>query len=329
MCLPKPGPRCHGHAVAKVDSLQDSLETANEERYKAEVTASKLMRKYPRNYEKNEEWQAAIKISRRAGVTIPALERKIKEAEDESDATVGGIASLEKRMSYLNPDWTSDVDEYTELRERHTKAIATYERKLKQYDQERGTVRGRNPSPYGSQKGINILAGRKNDLYRKAGDSTGEKSEKYHARALALEDQLKHARDTRAHAQAGITDTPSASLVENKETLKSATKQITEAKEKYARNNAIYSNDMLSGMQKIEAEQKKAGRTSRSKWPAATKREYAMIEETAEEFRSQKVVPFIYRTQQLEDQVTKLERQIELGSITAKERAANKLKGRN
>lgn len=323
MCLPQPGPRCHSHAEATAQVTRDKLVKVNEEEKEAVKEAEAIANKYPTKYHSRYDWKKANEKALKIHDRGRYLERKLKEEEKEADATAGGLALLKERLDALENDGNSNESEKNEVYQRYITAYQTYRVKLGRYDRERGTVDGRNPSPYGSQKGLTMLFARKRELNRKADESTGEKSAKYRERALAMADQIEHAQNTKSHADAGITDRASASLMSNKEDLKTVTKELGDIKKTYEKNREEYSTTMLSGMQKIEQEQKLTGKT-RSRWPAPVKREYEALETQSEEFYKTKVYPFMRRTEQLQERVAKLEEQIKLGSISARERAANK-----
>jgi len=327
MCYAKPGPRCYGHASEKLDNTKAKLVAAEETVQSLEQEAEKIARKHPKNYKTRYDYKELQKKYSAGQVKVGMLKRDLKTDTLEADATLGGMEALQNRKGQLFHGWEPDNEEYVAINDRLYNARKEYSRKLRAYDQERGTVHGRNPSPYGSDKGLMILRKRKKALMEKINSSTGEKQEKYKERLAALSEQIHFALETKEHVQRGITDVPSANLAANKEQLKEASVELAKAQKAYAEGQEAYRSGPVKAVQEFTQAQKAAGHVYQSKWSAADKRKIAELEVEAEVFWEKNVKPSMYRTRQFEAITEKLERQIALGSISAKERAINKQKG--
>lgn len=327
MCYAKPGPRCYGHASEKLENTKAKLAATEETVQSLEQEAEKIARKHSSNYKTRYDYKELQKKYSAAQLKAAMLKRELKTDTLDADATLGGIEALQERKGQLFHGWEPDSEEYMAVNDRLYNARKEYARKLLAYDHERGTVHGRNPSPYGSDKGLMILRKRKKALMEKIDSTSGEKQEKYKERLAALSEQIHFAVETKEHVQRGITDAPSANLASNKEQLKEANVELVKAQKAHAEGQAAYRSGPVKAVNEFTQAQKAAGHVYESKWPAADKRKIAELEMEAEVFWEEKVKPSMYRTRQFEAITEKLEKQIALGSITAKERARNKQKG--
>lgn len=323
MCLSKPGPRCHGHASEKVENTQNKLSTAEAALKEIEQKAKAIALKSPNKYKDRADYRALQQKHGGAQLKIARLKRELKEDTLEADATTGGIEELEKRVNALNPALDTDEKECETLANRLSVAKISYKSKLLAYDTERGTVDGRNPSPYGSDKGLVLLHAKKKSLVNRAAAATGDKKTKYEEQIAGVNAQILHAKETKSHAQRRITDYPSASLAGNKVKLQEAYSELAKANESYLKGQEEYTNGPVQKMRDFIDERVKAGNSARSKWSAADKRTYRDMEAHAEAMWNEKVKPYMYRVRKFEEISKKLEEQIVLGSITAKQRALN------
>lgn len=324
MCLSKPGPRCYGHASEKVANTQNKLSAAETAVKEIEQKAKAIALKAPKKYKDRADYQA-LQQKHLAGQTkVSRLKRDLRDDTLEADATTGGIEELEKRINALNPALETEEKECDELSARLAAAKTNYTNKLFKYDCEKGTVHGRNPSPYGSDKGLVILHAKKKAIADRAAAATGEKKAKYEAQLAGINEQIVHAKETRSYVQSNITDRSSASLAGNKVQLKEAYSELAKANEGYLTGQREYTNGPVQKMRDFIDERKKAGISARSKWSAADKKTYREMEAGAEAMWNEKVKPSMYRIRQFEGISKKLEDQIALGSITPKQRALNK-----
>lgn len=328
MCFAKPGPRCYGHASEKVKKTQTKLLAAETAVKEIEQKAKVIAVKSPNNYKNRADYKT-LQQKHSAGQTkVLRLKRELRDDILEADATTGGIEELERRANALNPALDTEAKEYEELTQRLTAATKEYKSKLGKYDVERGTVNGRNPSPYGSDKGLLLLQAKKKALVDRASAATGDKKAKYEEQIAGVNEQIVHAKETMSYVQSNITDRPSASLAGNKVKLQEAYSELAKAHEKYLRGQEEYTNGPVQKMRDFIEEQKKAGTSARSKWSAADKKTYRDMEAEAEAMWNEKVKPSAHRIKQFEGISKKLEEQIYLGSITPKQRAENKQRNR-
>jgi predicted nucleic acid-binding Zn-ribbon protein len=324
MCFAKPGPRCYGHASEKLKNTQSKLSAAEAAVKEIEQKAKAIAVKNPKNYKDRADYRTLQQRYGAGQTKVSRLKHQLKEDTVETDATTGGIEELQKRVDALNPALDTEVKEFEELTRRLDAAKISYKNKLFKYDCEKGTVHGRNPSPYGSDKGLLMLQAKKKSLVEKAAAATGEKKEKYQEQVASVNEQILHAKETRSYAQSNITDKPSANLAANKVKLQEAYSELAKANEGYLKGQDEYTNGPVQRMRDFIEEQKKAGHSARSKWSAADKRTYKNMEAEAEAMWNERVKPFMYRVRQFEGISKKLEDQISLGSITPKQRALNK-----
>ena len=324
MCLAAPGPRCHGHASVKEEKLAGQVQEA--EAYKDAVAAelNKIAKKYPKNHASRYDYrQVQGKLGFAEGKVL-AYKRKHKVAVEELDATVGGIEDLTTRIAALNPALDEEVKEHDELVTRLAKGQASYTKKLREYDYERGTVDGRNPSPYGSDKGIHILAKRKKDLHAKLEGLTGEAKAEQEAKIAAVNEQLVHARKTKDWASAGITDKASASLAANKEALKKSQLGLKVALKKQAEREKEYNDKYVNPIAELRQKHLDEGLTLAVQWPVEEKRKLSALRKDMEQFNADFIKPSSYEVLKHKGISHHLKSQIELGSVSPKKRAENR-----
>lgn len=322
MCYAKPGPRCYGHASEKVKNTKAKLDKAQTAVSELEEEARRLTQKHPNTYKDRYDYKGVKERHAKHSGKVGMLKRELRADILEADATTGGIEALEQRINTLNPALENEEKEYNDLVPRLTHARRQYRNKLLKYDYERGTVHGRNPSPYGSPEGLNILKSRKRDLLTRAAADNGKKKAEYEEQAAAVDEQISHAKETAAHAQSRITDYPSATLAGNKEKLKKTTKELDTIKSTYTENEEAYATGPVREMQDFVAMRRKEGYKFQSQWRTADKRAYKELEERADTMYEETVKPYMHRTRQLENVATHLKDQIEQANITPKERAA-------
>lgn len=321
MCLAAPGPRCHGHASAKAEKLEEQVQEAKVAQDDAAKEVARLKQKHPNTFATRYDCKQAREKLNKAELKVASYKRKHKEAERELDATVGGIEDLETRIAALNPALDEEVAEHDELVERLSNGKATYNKKLREYDYERGTVDGRNPSPYGSDKGIMILAKRKKDLNTKLDGLTGKAKAEQAEKIAAVQAQLDHARKTKDWASAGITDKASASLAANKENLKKATAGLKIALKKQAEREKEYNDKYVNPI--TELREKNRG-TLVTQWPIEDKKQYKELTEGQDKFNAEYIKPSSYEVLKYKGTAHHLKEQIKLGSISPRERAKNR-----
>lgn len=321
MCLAAPGPRCHGHASAKAEKLEEQVQEAKVAQDDAAKEVARLKQKHPNTFATRYDCKQAREKLNKAELKVASYKRKHREAQKELDATVGGIEDLETRIAALNPALDEEVAEHDELVERLSNGKATYNKKLREYDYERGTVDGRNPSPYGSDKGIMILAKRKKDLNAKLDGLTGKAKAEQAEKIAAVQAQLDHARKTKDWASAGITDKASASLAANKENLKKATAGLQIALKKQAEREKEYNDKYVNPI--TELREKNRG-TLVTQWPIADKKQYKELTEGQDKFNAEYIKPSSYEVLKYKGTAHHLKEQIKLGSISPRERAKNR-----
>lgn len=324
MCLAAPGPRCHGHASAKAEKLEGQVQEAEVRTEELKTALAKIAKKHPKNHASRYDYQQTQERLWSAGDKLNSFKLKHRRAVEELDSTVGGIEDLETRIATLNPALDEEVQEHDALVKRLENGKATYTKKLREYDYERGTVDGRNPSPYGSDKGIHILAKRKKDLVAKASGLTSEAKAEHDEKIAALEEQLAHARKTRDWASAGITDKASASLAANKENLKTAEKGLKDALKKEADLEKHYNETYAAPMAAIRENNRKEGRTLMVQFPLEDKRKFRALRDEADEYSEEYLKPVSYEIAKYEGMSNTLKAQIKLGSISPKKRAENR-----
>lgn len=328
MCLSKPGPRCYGHASVKVTNTQNKLSAAEIAVKEIEQKAKAIAAKNPNKYKDRADYQALQQKHGGGQLKIARLKRELRDDTWDADATTGGIEELEKRVNALNPALETDEKEHKTLSDRLSAAKMTYKIKLHKYDAERGTVQGRNPSPYGSDKGLVILHAKKKAIIDRAAAATGEKKAKYETQIDAVNAQIVHAKETRSYAQSKITDYASANLAGNKAQLKDAYSELAKANENYLKGQEEYTSGPVQKMRDFIEERAKEGNSPRPKWSAAHKQIYKNMEADAEAMWNEKVKPSLYRGKQFDGIRQNLEAQISLGSITPKQRYLNKQRKR-
>lgn len=321
MCLAAPGPRCHGHASAKAEKLEEQVQEAKVAQDDAAKEVARLKQKHPNTFATRYDCKQAREKLNKAELKVASYKRKHREAQKELDATVGGIEDLETRIAALNPALDEEVAEHDELVERLSNGKATYNKKLREYDYERGTVDGRNPSPYGSDKGIMILAKRKKDLNTKLDGLTGKAKAEQAEKIAAVQAQLDHARKTKDWASAGITDKASASLAANKENLKKATAGLKIALKKQAEREKEYNDKYVNPI--TELREKNRG-TLVTQWPIEDKKQYKELTEGQDKFNAEYIKPSSYEVLKYKGTAHHLKEQIKLGSISPRERAKNR-----
>lgn len=320
MCLAAPGPRCHGHASAKEEKLEGQVKEAEAKKEAQAKEVARLKQKHPNTFATRYDCKQAREKLSNAEEKLNSYKRKHKVALDELDASAGGIEDLETRIANLNPALDEEVKEHDGLVKRLEKGKATYTKKLRDYDYERGTVDGRNPSPYGSDKGIHMLAKRKKDLASSAKGMKGE----YEDKIAALDEQLAHARKTRDWVSAGITDKASASLAANKEALKTAETGLKGALKKEADLEKHYNETYAAPMAAIREKNRKEGRTLMVQFPLEDKRKYRALRDEADGYSEEYLKPVSYEIAKFEGMSNTLKSQIRLGSISPKKRAENR-----
>lgn len=322
MCYAKPGPRCYGHASEKVKSTKAKLTAAEDTVKELDQESKRLAQKHPRTYKERYDYKQVQKRKGAHEVKVGMLKRELREDNFDADATTGGIEALEQRIAVLNPALENEEQEFKSLSLRLNVAKQSYKNKLLKYDYEKGTVNGRNPSPYGSDSGLKLLKAKKRTILNRAASSTGEKKAKYEEQAAAVDEQISHATETKSHVQSRITDHASAHLAGNKARLQEVDMELVSIKKTYEENKEAYASGPVREMQDFVRKHQAAGYKFQSKWPAADKRAYKELEERAETMYEEKVKPFMHRTRQLEEVSSKLKDQIAQANITPKERAA-------
>jgi chromosome segregation ATPase len=324
MCYAKPGPRCYGHASEKVANTKAKLETAQQKLETIKDQMQVLEKKHPKNHESRSDYTELRKKKGTAEAKVNYLKRCFRDDQMEADTTTQGIEELKSRIFSLNPAIAEQDAQIVGLTARLKLAENSYKHKLLSYDYERGTVNGRNPSPYGSAGGIMILAKRKRALQEKAEKAEGEEKEKYDKRISDLTEQIDHAKATKDHTQSHITDYSSATLAENKEKYKKAVPELNKARAAYKEGEERYRSEYIVPMQKMISDQKEAGLGARSKWASKDKTAYRNMEAAAEEMWDKEVKPYSYRVRQIEGQMDSLKKHIAEGSISAKQRYKNR-----
>jgi hypothetical protein len=324
MCLAAPGPRCHGHASAKAEKLEGQVQEATVAKDDAAKEVARLKQKHPNTFATRYDCKQAREKLSKAELKVASYKRKHKEAQRELDATVGGIEDLETRIFALNPALDEEVREHDELVERLKHGKAAYTKKLREYDYERGTVDGRNPSPYGSDKGIMILAKRKKDLNAKLEGLTGKAKAEHTEKIATVQAQLDHARKTKDWASAGITDKASASLAANKENLKKANAGLKVALKKQAEREKEYNDKYVNPIAELRQKHTDAGLTLAVQWPVEEKRKLSALRKDMEQFHADYIKPSSYEVLKYKGTAHHLTEQIKLGSISPRERAKNR-----
>jgi predicted nucleic acid-binding Zn-ribbon protein len=322
MCLASPGPRCHGHASVKAEKLEGQVQEAEAKKEEIKTALSKIAKKFPKNYASRHDYQQVQARLGLAESNLNSYKRKHKVAVEELDSTVGGIQDLKERIAALNPALDEEVQEHDELVNRLAKGEVSYVKKLRAYDYERGTVDGRNPSPYGSDKGIHILAKRKKDLTSSVKGLNGENEEKI----AAINEQLAHARKTRDWASAGITDKASASLAANKEALKKSRTGLRDALKKQAEREKNYNDTYVVPMAELRDKHREEGKTLVVQWPLDEKRKLSSLRQAGDEYYVEFVKPSSYEVLKHKGIINHLESQIKLGSVSPKKRAESRNK---
>lgn len=320
MCLASPGPRCHGHASVKAEKLEGQVQEAEVRTEELKTALAKIAKKHPKNYESRYDYKQTQERLWSAGDKLNSFKLKHRRAVEELDSTVGGIEDLETRIAALNPALDEEVQEHDELVKRLEKGKASYTKKLRDYDYERGTVDGRNPSPYGNDKGIHILAKRKKDLTSSEAGLKGEHEEKI----AAIDAQLEHARKTRDWVSAGITDKASASLAANKVLLKDSEKGLKAAWKKEANLEKHYNETYAAPMAALREKNLKEGKTLMVQWSLEDKRKFRALRDESEEYSEEYLKPVSYEVKKYEGITNNLKSQIKLGSISPKKRAENR-----
>lgn len=324
MCLAAPGPRCHGHASAKAEKLEAQVQEAEVEKDARVKEVARLKQKHPNTFATRYDCKQAKEKLNSAELKVASYKRKHKEAQKELDATVGGIEDLKTQIAALNPALDEEVKEHDELVERLKHGEATYTKKLREYDYERGTVDGRNPSPYGSDKGIMILAKRKKDLHAKLAELPDADKAEQMEKIAAVQAQLDHARKTKDWASAGITDKASASLAANKENLKKSRAGLKAALKKQAEREKEYNDMYVNPIEDLRNKHREAGLTLAVQWPVDEKRKLSALRKDMEQFHADNIKPSSYEVLKYKGVINHLESQIKLGSISPKKRAENR-----
>lgn len=328
MCLAAPGPRCHGHASVKAEKLAGQVQEAETVQNDAAKEVARLKQKHPNTFATRYDCKQATDKLNKAELKVASYKRKHKEAQKELDATVGGIEDLETRIAALNPALDEEVKEHDELVTRLANGKASYTKKLREYDYERGTVDGRNPSPYGSDKGIMILAKRKKDLHAKLEGLTGDAKAEQEAKIAAVNEQLAHARKTKDWASANITDKASASLAANKEALKKSEAGLKIALKKQAEREKEYNDKYVTPIAELRQKHRDAGLTLAVQWPVEEKRKLSALRKDMEQFNADFIKPSSYEVLKYKGTAHHLKEQIKLGSVSPRERAKNRSKRR-
>lgn len=320
MCYASPGPRCFGHATEKYQKSQEKLAQLEAESKVISEEAKTLAEKNPTGYKHGADYK---KLQKRAAANSSKIAKQKTVVRDDRiamDATLGGIESINNRLAELNPAVPEQKSEHYDLTLRSHFAKANYDYKILSYDYTNGTVNGRAPSGYGSDEGIKILQNRVRALDNHPVEEAGPKKERWEAKRAALVKQIAHAKDTKKHAQAKITDLPSATLEENKAQLQKVYFAQNQTNERYDAAYTAYSEGPEKKKQEFLKLRKAEGTPNRVQWSAPDRGKWEALSNEAEVYWEENVKPYSIRKSQLERKEEDLREKIRLGSITPKQR---------
>lgn len=320
MCYASPGPRCFGHATEKYQKSQEKLAQLEADAKEIAEEAKALAEKNPTGYKHGADYK---KLQTRAAANSTKIaKQKIVVRDDRiaMDATIGGIESIKSQLAELNPAVPEQRSAHYDLTLRSHFSQANYDYKILQYDYANGTVNGRAPSGYGSDEGIRMLQNRIRVLDNFPVTEPGPKKERWEGKRSALVKQLAHAKDTKKHAQAKITDRPSAALEANRDQQKKVYYAQMENKERYDKAYKGYMEGPEKKKQEFLRLRKEEGTPNRVQWSVTDRGKWEALCNEAEVYWEENVKPYSIRKSQLERKDEELREQIRLGSITPKQR---------
>lgn len=233
MCYASPGPRCEKHARDRVNATRTKNNVAFLHLKDADDDLKDYVKENPHDTS-SDKFKILTDVRAEKLEKFEVAAQKHREAQDEMDATKGGLANLRTELAACLDERSDRAEERAaEINQLISKASATYNRKMGAYDDKFGTVDGRAPSPYGSPRGIAMLQEKRQKLaqaYSKETTEQGKREayDKYHANNKALD----HAKMTYDRVKQGRTDPDKASYRENREQYKDIVKRHVAAGEK-------------------------------------------------------------------------------------------------
>lgn len=321
MCYKSPGPRCHGHAVERLNALSNKASKEWQAVREVEKEIDTLREKDPRGHESSKEYQALKKKETELHNKWKKTGQEVQEAREEIDATKGGIENLKAQIAKARfvGNTSDDAMHLAHLQNRLAKGEKTYHEKALAYDKENGTVDTRKPSPYGSKEGVSLLNAKAQKAIDKAKAATSEaEADKHRKQAYALVEQVKHARMTKEYAEKGICDPYKATLA----TDKLALAKVTKEHDKAVKSNKEWYNNWVQGDYKKWQDYRKEQLKSRteSRWTVGVKKEEQRLKEISEASRSNPKTKGV-NTLELAKQRDTLAARIRWAEKTPKERA--------
>lgn len=321
MCYAQPGPRCFGHAFEKHQKSLAKLTELEAVSTEIQESVKKIAHKYPKNYKDRSDYKALQKKYSENHGKVLKQKTVVRDDRLDMDATTGGIESLNAQVNALNPAVPEQKEEHDNLALRLNVGKQMYDYKIIRYDYAKGTVNGRAPSGYGSDEGINILKRRVQALNAHPVAQDGPKKDRWEAKRNALLNQIEHAKATKSHAQAKITDYASATLEENRAKLQKIYLEQTQIKEKHEKANEAWLTGPEKKKEAFLAERRADGTPQRTQWSAWDRGKWDALCNESETAWTETVKPYSRRLEQLERLETETREKVMKGSITPKQRA--------
>lgn len=233
MCYASPGPRCEKHARDRFNATRNKTNIAESKVQDAENSLNDYKKKNPDDTS-SEKFQKLTKEHESSLKKFKEAKQKQALARDDMDATKGGQHKLRLQFAALMGDKSPGAEKtLSEIDDRLLKGTRTYDKKINDYDNKFGTVDGRQPSPYGSPKGIAMLMEKRKRLAKAYENETTESGKKAAYEKYKTNNQaLAHAKKTHERVQEGRVDPEKASYNETKAAYKKVVKRHSEAGQK-------------------------------------------------------------------------------------------------
>lgn len=231
MCYASPGPRCEAHAKDRFNALSIKASSKLEKFNEADKEMKSYASENPDTYKDSKKYKNLEKKRNSLYSEQIHADAEARAARREMDATSGGLASLKSELKAHTIE--DDPAERIKLQMRIEAGEKTYSKKMMAYDIAKGTVNGRQPSPYGSPEGLKMLKKplqKANEEYDKA--ITGPEKKAAMEKQKAARKSLEHAKLTYERVKQGKVDPDKASYRENRAKYKDIAKRHSEAGKK-------------------------------------------------------------------------------------------------
>lgn len=286
MCYASPGPRCETHAKERHTKLQaktvDSWQKVRD--------IEKEMFKVEENYTSYEEARSSKEYQSLAKKRT-ALFDKWKshsdaaiEAKEEIDATRGGIKALRTEIAKTMNDGSTEAAMHRDyLMKRLDKGTEKFNKKMLEYDMKKGTVDGRDPSPYGDDEGVQKLREKTRTLKEKYDNAPDyAKREAAYAEYTRSDNALDHAVKTRDYAKRGVINPYRASLNTNYEKVQKYTAEYKDIQAKQSESDKVYAKT-VSDINAVKRGEYEAGRKAESLYSPEAKKKIRDLQLADEE----------------------------------------------